>query len=168
MKLQELLIKHGIKYLWHFTDMSNLDSIQKNSLLSLEKIELKKIDVTCFGADELSHSLDRASGLDKYVHLAFLPDHPMYHVKKRERVITQPIWLKIDISVLCQENVYYSNEVANSSNAKLFKANQIENIIDFEKIMHPIDFKSKITARKAEILIPNQIELKDIKGFYHG
>ena len=67
MKLQELLIKHGIKYLWHFTDMSNLESIKKNSLLSLEKIELRNIDVTCFGADELSHSLDRASGLVIYL-----------------------------------------------------------------------------------------------------
>jgi len=73
MKLKELLIKSGIKDLWHFTDMSNLYSIQKNSLLSLEKIASNKINVTCFGADELSHSLDRASGLDKYVHLAFLP-----------------------------------------------------------------------------------------------
>lgn len=168
MKLHEILIKYGIKHLWHFTDISNLNSIQKNSLLSLEKIESKKIDVTCFGADELSHSLDRASGLDKYVHLAFLPDHPMYHVKKREKVITRPIWLQIDINVLCQEDVYYSNEVANSSNAKLFKANQIEDMIDFEKLMHPVDFKSKVTARKAEILIPNQVELKDIIGFYHG
>lgn len=168
MKLQKLLEKYGINHLWHFTDMSNLESIQENNLLSLDQLKSRKIDVSCYGADELSHSLDIDLGLDKYVHLAFLPDHPMYHIKKRDKVITEPIWLQINISVLFQKNVYYSNEVANASNAKVFQESQLENMIDFENIMHPICFESKITARKAEILIPNQIKLKDIKGFYHG
>ncbi|MEA3522112.1 MAG: hypothetical protein U9R50_03990 [Campylobacterota bacterium] len=36
MSIQEILNDHGIHSIWHFTDRSNLSSIEQNGLLSLD------------------------------------------------------------------------------------------------------------------------------------
>jgi hypothetical protein len=57
MSIYETLGFYNIDSVWHFTDESNLDTIEKYGILSLNKIVNQNIKVACFGADSLSHSL---------------------------------------------------------------------------------------------------------------
>lgn len=168
MNIQKVLKSHGIKSIWHFTDKSNLASIKKYGLLSLKKIEKKSVHVSFYGADSLSHSLDRSLGLDKFVHLSFIDDHPMYHVAKRDGRIKNPIWLEIDLSVLHEDNTIFSDEVANKNGASIFGVDKLERMINFNTLLYPKDFTTKIKVRKAEIMVVNNISYKNIKGIYCG
>ncbi len=165
--MKDFLKYHGIQSLWHFTDRSNLESIQKYGILSLKKIEKQRINIQHTGADTLSHSLDYYRGWDKYVHLAFISDHPMYHVAKSRGSIIDPIWIEIDISVIFEESTIFFNKVANDSTAKPFKLEKLKKKIDFDKMFH-YDFDIKKEARKAEILVKGVINPDKIIGVYNG
>jgi len=168
VKIKKYLKKKGITSVWHFTDRSNLQSIMKHGILSLKKIEKQKIKVELTGADLLSHSLDHYNGLDKYVHLAFMKDHPMYHIAKSRQSIIDPIWIEIDISVLFEKNTLFCDRVANDNTAKLFKLDKIKKKIDFETMLFSPIFDEYKEARKAEILVLEHININKILGVYNG
>ena len=50
------LREHGVLSLFHFTDVSNLESIRKNGLLTWKKLDELKIDAK-LNSSELSHKL---------------------------------------------------------------------------------------------------------------
>jgi hypothetical protein len=166
MSIVERLHKNNISSFWHFTDISNLASIDKNGILTLENILENNLDV-CFGADSDSHLLDRQLGLDKYVHLAFVSDHPMYYVAKRRGSIKIGAWIEIDLSILIDNKAYFSPEVANKSGAKIYEMNLVDAIIEFDK-MHSKNFDVYKDARKAEIIVKNNINTKYILGVFYG
>ena len=113
MNIQEILNRNGITSIWHFTDRSNLESITENGLLSLSNILKQDIYVSRYGASESSHTQDKSKGLDKFVHLSFVKDHPMYHIAKGDGRIIDPVWIEIDTSILTDGNTYFSNMLAN-------------------------------------------------------
>lgn len=168
MNIQKVLNSHGIKSIWHFTDKSNLETISKHGILSLREIIKSNVTVHCYGANNLSHSLDISLGLDKFVHLSFVKDHPMYYIAKRDGRIVTPIWLEIDLSVLHVDNTIFSDEVANKNGASRFGADKLERMIDFDSLMYPKDFSTKVKVRKAEIMVANNITLDSIRGVYYG
>jgi len=142
MNIQNLLRKEGIKSIWHFTDLSNMESIEEYGILSLSEIWENDIDVSCFGADELSHNLDYRIGLDKFVHLSFIKDHPMYHVAKRDGRILTPVWVEIDVDILDESSTLFSNKVANANGAPIFYADKVKKMINFDK-MYARDFDTR-------------------------
>ena len=166
MNLKETLNHYNIKSIWHFTDRSNLESIKKHGLLSLNLLTQNSIDVSCYGANELSHSLDRMRGLDRYIHLAIIPDHPMQYIKKRNGEIPNPIWLEIDISVLFENKSKCCNQVANSSIAHCYNIEQIDKVIDLKALLNKPHWSNPI--RKAEIIIADKIDFSKIKGVHNG
>lgn len=169
MKLSEKLARLGIKSVWHFTDLDNLDSILSYGLLSLKTLKTMNIK-SRFGASESSHILDEYLGLDRFVHLAFVKDHPMYHVAKKRGSLRNPIWLELDVNVVNFTNVKISDRIASASDAKIYNAEEIGDIgslIDFEG-MSSNCFDRRKEARKAEIMVPNIIQVKFIKDIYYG
>ena len=168
MNIQSNLRKNGIKSIWHFTDRSNLISIEKHGLLSLKKILEKNVHVPCYGASDSSHAQDIRKGLDQFVHLSFVKDHPMYHVAKRDGRIPNPIWLEIDLSVLHEDNTMFSNMLANTYGAPIFYAKDLKNMIDFDTLLYGKDFNTRKEARKAEIMVANNISFNSIKGVNRG
>ena len=160
------LNSNRIKSFWHFTDVSNLETIKKYGIQSLKNIKELKITVNRFGANELSHDLDIKRGLDKFVHLSFISDHPMYHIAKKEGRISNPIWIEIDINILYYKECYFCPIVANDTNARFYSFEEIEKI-NFDRMFYG-DFESKKEARKAEILVRDSIEKDFIKGIYYG
>ncbi len=164
MSIIETLKRHDINSVWHFTDISNLKSIAKYGILSLHEIVENTIDAR-FGADTLSHSLDRYYGLDEYVHVAFIPDHPMYHSALKRGSIEHAIWIELDLTILLDSNVIFSDKVANKSGVKPFDYTKVEEKIDFKKMFHK-DFWTRVEARKAEIMIPDKINTQYIKAIY--
>ena len=168
MSIIETLQKHDIKSVWHFTDKSNLKSIEKYGILALTEIIKNDVDVSHFGADSLSHNLDMQYGLDKYVHLSFIDDHPMYHVAKRRGSIVSPVWIELDLALIFEKTTIFSDKVANGRNAKRFNINDIERMIDFDTMLMQYNTESRRNARKAEIMVANKISTDQILGVYYG
>ncbi len=168
MDIKKILENHGITSVYHFTDIANLDTIYEFGLQPLRNIIKNHIPVNYFGAEELSHSLDQRKGLDRYVHLAFIKDHPMYHIAKRRGNLKNPVWIELDASILYEESTRFCDQVANTTGAHLFDINQILQYIDFDKMLNARDFNIRKEARKAEILAYNAIPTNYIKGVTHG
>ncbi len=136
MNFKETLKHYGITSIWHFTDKSNLASIKKYGLLSLRLLSQKNIDVPCYGANSFSHFLDRSKGIDKYVHLAIIPDHPMLYIKKRNGEIPNPIWLEIDVSILFEKESLCCNQIANKNSARCYNINKIAEVINLKRLLN--------------------------------
>jgi len=174
MSIKKTLKYYGISSIWHFTDLSNLESIEENGVLSLRNLIKKKIDVSCYGADNLSHNLDRRYGLDKYVHLSFIKEHPMQYVKTRDGDIPNPIWLEIDASILFNSDSMFSDQVANKTDAKIYDIEELAEHIDLDVLWGRTDWKdSKIQQRRrsakyGEIMIKDEICIRDILGVSNG
>lgn len=174
MGIAKALNHYGIKSIWHFTDRSNLESIKKYGLLSLENIERRGIDVPCFGANELSHRLDRRKGIDKYVHLSFITEHPMHYAKKRDGLIPNPIWLEIDAVVLLENETIFSNNIANQNGVKFHHINTLATHVDMEALWGKSNEndanmqRRKKSAIRGEIMVKNQINIKNIIRVKNG
>lgn len=175
MNIKATLEHYGIKSIWHFTDLSNLESIQKYGVLSLRNIINSKIDVACYGANELSHNLDISKGLDQFVHLSLIPEHPMQYVKRKNGEIPNPVWLEIDASVLFKNKSIFSNQVANKTGAKLYgDINDLAEYIDLDVLWSRTDWRNpqiqqrRKEAKYGEIMIQDKINIQDIIGVYRG
>jgi len=173
MSIQETLENFGITSIYHFTDEANLKTIEKYGLQSLKNILTQSIPVKHFGAEELSHSLDIRRGLDEYVHLSFITDHPMYHVAKSRGNIINPIWIEINASILYDDSTYFCDKVANQNGSNIFKIDDLLNNIDFEILLNnrhlsSDEWQKRKNVRKAEIMALNSISLDSIKGISYG
>jgi len=166
MNLKETLEQFGITSIWHFTDRSNLESIQKHGLLSLALLDRKGIDVSCYGADELSHSLDRRKGIDRYVHLAITQNHPMQYIKTRNGDIPNPIWLEIDVSVLFENESLCCDGIANATSAKCYDIEKLDEVINLRELLYGRDYPNPV--KKAQLLVANKIDYNKIKGVHNG
>ncbi|WP_366182951.1 DarT ssDNA thymidine ADP-ribosyltransferase family protein [Flavobacterium ovatum] len=107
---QRVLQENGISTLYHFTAKSNLKSIKENGgLYSWYHCDIRNIVIPMTGNSALGRSLDESFGLEDFVRLSFVKDHPMKHVAMREGRITNPILLQVSIEVCYFENTRFSN-----------------------------------------------------------
>ncbi len=163
---QEILERHGIKKLYHFTDRDNLESIIRNGgLYSWADCQSKSIDVKKLGGSDMSHQLDLRDGLENYARVSFVTQHPMMYVAMNDGRISNPVILEIDPQVIWWKGTRYADR-----NATKTGANIGEEVSDFEAIHF-----NAIKARKhfdldpdeqpffqAEVLVKNHIPLKYI------
>lgn len=168
MGIKETLENYGITSIYHFTDKSNLKMIEKFGIQSLKNIFSLDIPVKHFGAEEISHNLDKRKGLDKYVHLSFVKDHPMYHISKKRGNIINPIWIELDSEILFKKDTLFCNEVANKNGANIFRIGDVIKYIDFDTILLPNHSWTRKEARKAEIMAYDKISTNLIKGITYG
>jgi hypothetical protein len=82
---QKILQENNITKLYHFTDRNNLESIKKYGLLSWDYCRKNGIPIPRPGGNELSRKLDQYIGMQNYVRLCFVPDHPMLYFAKKRR-----------------------------------------------------------------------------------
>ena len=174
MDLKELISYYNITSIYHFTDKSNLPSIEKYGIQSLKNIKRKNIKVSCYGADELSHKLDMQKGLDNFVHLALIQEHPMQYIKTKNGDIPNPVWIEIDISAIFENKTIFSDQVANKNGAKLYNIENLGNIIDLEVLWgytnwsDPEIIQRRVKAKKAEIMVFDEIPTSKIKRIVYG
>ena len=142
--------------------------------MSLRRITENNIAVSIYGGNQWSHDADRYKGLDGYVHLAFIDDHPMLYVAKKEGRIQEPIWLQIDISVVTTPGTMYSVDVSNKSGVNLIDNDAAIHQIDFDVLFTYMDWRNpeiqqrRKNAVKSEILVPDIVPLDKIKGYKNG
>lgn len=169
--MEKILAKYPrFTCVWHFTDCANLASIRKHGgLLSLAELTRRGIAVAAPGGNEWSHDADRRAGLDEYVHLSFIRQHPMlYAAQNSNGRIANPVWLRIKAAVILDENVRFAADIANKKGVELLDAGQAAAAIDFELLFGYANWKDpKINkrlqqAKKAEILVPNFVPIEQI------
>jgi len=160
---------------WHFTDRANLESIQQYGLLSLAESGRRNITIPVPGGNEWSHDADRKKGLDRYVHLAFIRDHPMLFVAQTyESRILNPVWLKVDLSVLFEDGVLFAPGIAYSTGTPLLNAAQAAAQFDFDVLFTYMDWsdpevqRRRQAAKKSEILVPNCIPWEKVVECHDG
>ena len=107
---RKVLQDNNISILYHFTDHSNLKSIKDNGgLYSWFYCDRNNIVIPMTGNSSLGRSLDIEFGLEDYVRLSFIKDHPMRHVAMSEGRITKPYLLKVSPDVCYFENTRFSD-----------------------------------------------------------
>jgi len=174
--MKDILAKYNrFDGIWHFTDKSNLQLIvEHGGILSLEELENREVEIPAPGGNEWSHDADKLKGLHSYVHLAFLDDHPMLYRAKQEGRIPEPLWLKVDASILLEEGVRFCSDVSNKSGVEILEADEAQEKIDFEVLFTYMDWRDpEIQARrqaavKSEILVPAYVPIDRIRDCKNG
>ncbi len=173
--MQAILTRYNIDAVWHFTDRSNLALIQKHQgLLSLAELRRRGIEVPVTGGNDWSHDADEIKGVHEYVHLAFLDNHPMLFIAKREARIKDAVWLKIDASILLSEGTRFTSDVSNKAGVEILTAGAARDMIDFEVLFTYMDWRDpevktrRMAAEKSEVLVPTIVPIKAILGVKNG
>lgn len=105
----DYLRNHNIRYLYHFTDIHNLQSIiDYGGLFSWEFSLKNDINIPVPGGDETSRSLDKHFGLSDYVRLSFCERHPMAHYLYQTKGYSI-IVLRVKIDVVGLEGTLFSD-----------------------------------------------------------
>ena len=121
------------------------------------------------GGNQWSHDADRRKGLHRYVHLAFVENHPMKYVAEQEGRIGPTFVLQINPAVLFFKDTCVAADVSNKSGVQCHPANVAEEHIDFDVLYTWTDWKNseimerRKRAERAEILVANFIPLADIR-----
>jgi hypothetical protein len=164
----------AVRMLFHFTDRANLPSIREHGLYSLAKLRKKGIKIAAPGGNELSHNLDEAGGLDKYVHLCFRSNHPMEFVARQDKRITDSIFLQIHPEVLYYDGVLFTDDVSNKAGVQTHSIEEARKFIDFEVLFTRTDWRDPAVKRrldqaeKCEVLVPKHIPLDLIRNIPNG
>jgi|SRR6185436_815296 len=173
--MKTILARYKLDAVWHFTDRSNLELIIKHGgLLSLGELERQGIEVPVPGGNQWSHDADKMNDVHNYVHLAFIDDHPMLYRAKQEGRIPDPIWLKIESSILLQDGVRFCSEVSNKSGAVILDPEEAKERIDFDVLFTYMDWRDpdiqarRRAALKSEILIPDFVPIEKILSYKNG
>ena len=165
----EFLRKFGISCFYHFTDTRNLASIREHGgLLPWSHIQGK---VPAPGGNDWSHDADAIKGQDQYVHLCFLPEHPMEFVAKRDGRIVESRFLRIDPSIIHTPGILFCPDVGNKAGVPMLGLAEAVSQMDFEILslahnrwLDPPLFERKKAACKYELLVPCKIPLSLISG----
>jgi len=110
----QTLKDNGVRHLYHFTDVSNLDSIREHGLCSWFKVDERKLEARK-GSSSLSRTLDQRKGLADYVRLSFVRDHPMMFVALRDGRLSRAVLLRIKLEVVSRPGVLFCPQNAASS-----------------------------------------------------
>lgn len=105
---KEYLEENNVRFLFHFTDRQNVESIKKNGgLFSWKYCEEHNIQIKNAGGDETSRFLDTKHKLEDYVRLSFCTDHPMaWRLKQNGSSL---VLLKIQADVAWLQGTLFSD-----------------------------------------------------------
>jgi hypothetical protein len=147
---------------YHFTDERNLDSIRAHGLLSMR--ELRRRDIAAVtGGNQWSLDADQRAGMDAYVHLCFLRQHPMEWSARQDGRIAQSRFLRIDPKVMKLPGVMITDQVSNKAGVVAKPANDMIPNLDFQVMYTRTDWKDpaiqerRQKAKLYEILVPERV-----------
>lgn len=165
---QAIIEQEGIKKLYHFTDRDNLQSIINNGgLYSWADCEEKGITIAKPGGSDGSRQLDARDGLQHYVRVSFVTQHPMMYVAMNEGRISNPVLLEIDPQVIYWKGSKYADRNATKNGANVGGDLEDFKAIHFSAIKANKHFDLDDDEQKfyqAEVLVKNFIPLECIKN----
>jgi len=160
-----ILQQRGITKLYHFTDRANLESIkQKGGLFSWYYCKQNNISISKPGGSQTSWSLDFRKGLQNYVRVSFIRDHPMMYIARNDGRISNPVILEIATDLIYLKSTKYTSQNAAKNDA--FADNTLE---AFNKIKFNLFSKRYLDLLddekhyyQAEVLVLEKIPLESI------
>ena len=174
-KILQILKEQGIEYLYHFTDVANLQSIKKQKgLFSREYCRTHNIIIPKPGGGDLSADLDNRYNLQDYVRLCFIKDHPMAWDLQKHRIVLNRklqrferynlVWLKIKIDVALAKETLFSDMNATKTGHHHGGSFADFQMIDFEavKALHPKKDSPLYSKHQAEVLVKTFIPIEYI------
>lgn len=163
---KEILDRHGITKLYHFTDRDNLESIISNGgLYSWADCDAKGITISKPGGGDVSRQLDCRDNLQNYVRLSFVKQHPMMFVAMSDGRISNPVRLDIDPQVVWWEGTLYSDMNATRNGAGVGGDIDDFKTIHFDAVKAKKHFDLDADEQpyfQAEVLVKNHIPLEYI------
>lgn len=165
-ELKNIIDEKGVKKLYHFTDRDNLESIIKNGgLYSWADCDEKGIVIPKPGGESLSRSLDTRDGLQHYVRVSFVKDHPMMFIAMNEHRISNPVVLEIDPEVVWWQDSLYCNKNVTRNDASYGGGVEHLGQIHFDTVLKSRFFdlaEEEKPFYKAEVMVKNFIPIQYI------
>lgn len=155
---------------YHFTDRRNLTSIKSSGLLCTSLLRFRKVGVIT-GGNDWSLDADRRFGMDQFVHLCFLPSHPMEYSARKKGTIDSSKFLKIEPDVLKFPGVKFTPGVSNKSGMQIYPISKGLELLDTEVLYGWTNWKDAAVkerlkqAEKYEILVPTQIPMSLVRSW---
>ena len=150
----------GIKELYHFTSMKNIESIKANGLLSESNIRSRGIKGN-YISSESSRSIDSYKGLADYIHLGYEYRHPMLMRAIAEGNVGSYLILTVDVSVMFLKDTLYTDMNVAANSARVSSELSFLDSIPFSRF-HNKDYLSldKDTKRlfMSEVLVKGHID----------
>lgn len=153
---------------FHFTDRQNLESIKQHGLLSAAEAAKRGISIPVRGGNLWSQEADARVGLDRYVHLCLMNSHEMEYKARKEKRISDTVWIRVLCDIIKEDGVLATLEVSNKSGATRMLPSSALDKMDLEVIYTRTDWtdpaiKSRLKiARNYEILVPTSVPLRCI------
>lgn len=157
----EILKKHNIKYLYHFTNISNLNSILVNGICNREYLDMNKIEYNYTDKNRFDNNKNCISfSLNNINRIMFL--------YKKRRLSNDWVIIQLDAEELLLDfynNIYFCKYNASSPYVvQIFRNNK-----DFLKTVKAFNNMFDINGNldsQAEILIEGNVSYKYIKNIY--
>lgn len=155
------LEENNIKYLYHFTDRSNIPKIKSSGgLYSWHYLEEHNMSIPRAGGDEISRSLDKKYRLEDYVRLSFCSIHPMSMKLRKQGA--DIVYLKVALDPVILRDTLFSD--MNATDNLHHHGGDISDLkkVRFEctqlNYAEGLDFKYK----QAEVMVKTFIPIKYI------
>lgn len=163
---------NGVTKLYHFTDASNLPSIKRcGSLLSWADCDDRGIRIPMPGGDEFSRNCDSIMGLEHYVRLSFVEEHPMMHVAMTRGRIENPVILEINPCVILDSRVKFSDRNAAAYRQGVKVDGSLEHFRSLRFDLFKQDYFDLDSEERhlyqAEVLVPHSLSLKYVTAICH-
>ncbi len=172
-KPSDVLSANGITKLYHFTDISNVDSILSNGgLKSWWTAEQTGVTIAKPGGSEQSREYDSEGGHEDYVRLAFTRFHPMMYAARDSFRIQHPVILEIAKDAVDREGTLFSDRNATTKRkghkAKIAPGVSGAKRIHYNLFIHDYDKKyfqikesreDNTSFYQAEVMIPSALPL---------
>ena len=164
-EFRNYLSSNGIRYLYHFTDRRNLDSIRRyGGLYSWFYCENHDISIPFPGGGDQSRNLDRWHGLQDYVRLSFCDDHPMAYRLKQDGFNLVLLRIKIDVALL-DETLFSDINAADGAHHHGRTMDDLRRIDLNATQQHYVSSSSPIFKKhQAEVLVKTFIPLEYIEN----
>lgn len=166
-----LLGRFSVREFYHFTDTRNLPSIRQHGLLSWAELQQRGIQSVAPGGNDWSHDADHRVGLDEYVHLCLMKEHPMEYRAREDGRIESSVFLRIAAEVLHTPGVLFTADVSNKSGVETLSLSEALEQLDLEAVYTRLDWSDpvvkerRLVARKYEILVPTLVPSQMISGY---
>jgi hypothetical protein len=153
---------------YHFTDKRNVPSIRKSGLLSMRSLRANGMVVPACGGNQWSLDADINSGMDAYVHLCFLPEHPMEYIARKEGRIESTTWIRIEPAIMLLSGVMLTKEVSNKSGVvpmmPLDALSEMHTDVIYTRTdwSNPGIQEKRNEVKKYEILVPSHVPINFI------